>query len=1449
MSNFRTQRWTLILTLSVGMVAACQKAKLPKASDPENKSRTSLVACEDLNLARDAAWTAVFLRKFISCAAIQKNDKQETFDQSLRLIDAVGPEPLQKAMDLLLLRPASFAEDGVYPNLSAVITLMDRGTHDERGLALTGTEDRWNTLQTSLSSVRPRPVLQFLMALEDAGALDGFVAELIAWSDALPAGAISGLAHKVLTDAGTRRDIQQLQRATIDDPIFAERLHKLWQPRFFPWQGQSSGTEDPKTFFGHAQHFWNQASIDQQKRWAHTAAAVLRMGLETQVDELLRRTHDLYDLGRSYALRQTHFLTDLRAVLEQALQTSLKDLQPAMNGLNQIKDNPSYRDAFEEKAGSTYLHELVEDFIWEGGRLQSCPMEFAGMKSQPGLTHPRAILQPLLTPQAACQGRIPLLLYLDETLGLNCRTGVCARGWMTDEVQVDAADLSRLGTFAWSWLEKELRADPYRLKNRQLAYGPIEGETLEQLKIFWHEHLPRTAEELVQVDEKIAQDPRFQALLKKDFLEAWYGLTLQKLNTLADEFHDIWPDAKNPEGWLQKNSDSKLQRVGLGLYAFGTLDDAYARALPVHEAWQKLQADLPGVIDEGNFSQILNPLRELSSQIKSTQVSIKPETEKMTTEWPGGVASHLSYRPDGSPVNQVQPYGADRLVSDAANGWMMLSRYRDQLPLLTAAADPSRAKALEAWIQNQYLTEWSASLQKSLGLGTDDLPLDLFQGQALTREDVRIFTLFAAQNWLGVQPRLPAQTKIARQPETPSLTKDHAPQAFLGIPVLAGSSQAWAGFWAFNSGIFSAEQTTLKTILSRLPQDEAAVKQEFLQAAQTPQIVTQGRLNIIDRDKLTAQQKILVQLQAASSLYKSRGQHQIVPAVGFDAFCANGQGVGECPFTVDSFNTWRRFMEERVLDHFCPFIHNDSFSATFQTRWRDALGFQDSPAQIAQLCAGNQAWRSGSIPAKVWEQNWMMVLQMGRNPQLKSGLQQLPEVIRRLKLKPVSGDYQKFVRFHELTPLWIPVANARLQHREGVYAAFRWHAPGMIDHLMAAYNHEIGDRPFTDAMKKLGRQSSDGANPVFDLIHTITESYQASVKAGDSTAAFILRLADRISQDPLLIQTTSRLLEKPEDPFAGILLAYTFPQAMKVGVFEDFAWDHPSYKLMRLAFQSENRRLMLGLVAAFDRLSPKLWKIYQDAKAGYPDLPTMAVDTEKLLRFIAGVLHSADDQGQLSKLWKDLLRQGLADDALASVIRLVHHLREPLVDLNNAWQPSLLENLDQVMHSTLNASLKLTAWLEKIPADASFDLMLRAWRGMTEGSLQHDGRQFWGLLQDRRLGLGENGIILEQMRDPALRADLRFLLKTLWSLEADQVLAAFDEWEDLAISTQKVLHYFEKNVQWRGTGAISYQYFIKTLDHQMENGQQHLRDQLNLLRNWLQPDPVTQNCQSEDAAC
>jgi hypothetical protein len=1442
MSKART--WLVATLLTLSGISACHKAKLNRAPEPENKSDAARTACAELNLARDAAWTATFLQEFIRCAAIQDETKQETFAHSLRLIESIGLERLQTAMDLLLIEPRKNLTDSrVYPNLSALITLMDRGIHDERGLPLAGTENRWDTLQASLSSVRPRPFFQFLIALEDADALDGFLQELMAFGDALPPAAIAGLTHKVLTDANVRGDLQSLQKETVDDPLFSAGLKKLWEPRFYPWKGEGQGHSEPQTFFGHALHFWKASTDAEQKRWAHSAAAFLRMGLETQRDELLRRTHDLYNLFRSYALRQDHFLTDLRELLHQALNTSLKDLEPAMKGLTQIRDNPSYRDAFEEKAGSTYLHQLVEDFIWEGGRLQSCTLDFAGMKSNPELDRPRHILEPLLTPQAACQGRVPLLLYLDETLGLNCRTGVCGRSWLTDEAQVSAADMKKLGQFAWNWLEKELRADPYRLKNRQLAYGPLDGERLDQLKIFWQEHLPGTVEELLAADEALQADPRFQALLKKDFLESWYGLVLQKLNTLPDEFRDVWPDARNPEGWYQKNSDIKLQRVGLGLYAFGGMEAAAGRALPLDEAWKKLEHDLPGILKPADFSQIISPLRETAGIIKNPNVSIKPETEKITPDWPGSITTHLAFLPNGQIARQITPYALAQLTQETADGWMMLTRFRDQLPLLTASADPSLAKKLESWINDIYLPNWTRALQKELGSAADTLPWDLFERESLSAEDARMFALFAAQNWLGVSSKLPDDSTIASLPLTPTFTKERAPQAFLGLPVLSGSQQTWAGFWAFDSGFFRGTGS-LQDLLKKLPQDAHAVRTEFLEAARHPKVLTQGRLNIIDRDKLSPQHKLLLQLQAVSSVYQSRGQQLIVPAVGFDAFCPEGQGVGSCPFTVKTFASWRRFMEDRVLDHFCPFVSSTEFSADFQKEWRDALGFQDSPAQLAQLCAGRKL-PAGSIPASLWESNWRNVLHMGRSPRLKPALMQLPEAIRRLKVRSVPGDYQKFVRFHELAPLWMPVANARLQHREAVYTAFRWNAPGLIDHVIAAYNHEMGDKVFTDALKKLGRLSSESDNPVFDLINTVTTAYEISVKAQETTLTFLLRLADLISQNPQLIQTTSRLLEKPEDPYAGILLAYTFPQAMKVGVFEDFAWDHPSYKLMRLAFQSENRRLMLGLVAAFDRLSPKLWGMYQDAASGFPDRKVMAHDGDKLLRFTVDALASADGEGMLSSLWRDLFKRSLSDHALLSVIRLTHQLREPWVDLENNWQPSLQSALDGVVHATLEGGLKLIYWLEKMPADQSFDRMQKALRGMTDGLYGRDGSELWRLLQDKRLGLGPDGIIMQQLRDPRLREDLRLVLKAFSDLETEWVLAALDEWEELARSTQKVLHYFEKNVQWRGTGALSYQYFIKTLDHQMQDGLKRLRDQLNLFRTWLRGE----DCEKGNSAC
>jgi hypothetical protein len=1424
--------------------SSCQKTKLSRPPEPEHKSESARAACAELNLARDAAWTANFLHQFISCAAIQKDGQQETFAHSLKLIESMGLERLQKAMDLLLDEPQpASGQTSVHPNLSAFIALLDRGMHDEYGRILPGTEKRWDSLQHSLSAVRPRPFFQFLMALEDAQALDGFIQELIAWSDALPPAALTGLLHRTLTEDSLRRDMQTLQRETLEDPQFSSALAQLWEPRFYPWKGSDPSRSPVASFLGHARHFWEHAALDEQKRWAHTAAAFLRMGLETQADELLRRTQDLYELFRSYALRQAHFLTDLRDLLHQALGTSLKDLEPAMKGLHQIKDNPSYRDAFEEKAGSTYLHELVEDFLWEGGSLQSCSMAWAGMKSQAGLENPRLILQPLLTPQAACQGRVPLLLYLDETLGLNCRTGACARAWMPEETAIEARDLKKLGTLAWDLLEKEVRTDPYRLKNRQLAYGPLEGETLDQLKEFWQSHLPDSVEELVAFDQQLSQDSRFAALLKKDFLESWYGLVLQKLNTLPDEFREIWPDRRNMEGWYQKNSDIKLQRAGLGLYALGSMDQASSRVLPLRSTWSSLEKELPAVIDAANLSEILNPIRDTAGLLKNAAVSIKPETEKISADWPGSISSHLAFLPNGEIHSQVQPYAISKLTEEGADGWMMLTRYRDQLPLLTAAADPTRAKALETWIADQYLPAWAMALQKELGKEALDLPWEFFESETLSREDVRLLTLFAAQNWLGVQARLPADSKIAAKPLTPVLSKEHAPQAFLGMPVLTGSQQSWAGFWAFDSGFFAAADS-LQNLLHQLPNQADAVKEEFLLAARQVQNLTQGRLNVVDREKISPLQKLLLQVQTVSSLYQSRGQHRLVPAVGFEAFCANGQGIGECPFTVKDFASWRRYLEERVLDHFCPFVSGSLFSADFQMQWRDALGFQDSPQSIARICTGRPEL-SLSIPASVWERNWLTLLRMGRNPQLKPALRQLPEAIRRLKIQSVSGDYQKFVRYHALAPLWMPVANARLQHREAVYAAFRWNNPGLIDHVLAAYNHEVGDKAFTDALKRLGRLSAHGNNPVFDLIHMVTETYASSVAANERTLTFLLRLADRISQDPAMIQTTSRLLEKPEDPFAGILLAYTFPQAMKVGVFEDFAWDHPSYKLMRLAFQSENRRLMLGLVAAFDRLAPKLWKIYQDAASVFPDRMTMTRDMEKLFRFAVDAVASADSQGELSQLWRQLLKRAWSDKALTALIRLTHQLREPLLDLKNNWQEPLQTSLDQLLHGTIGGSLRMMTWLEQLPADVSYHLIRSAWLGMAAGLYEQDGTELWHLLQDKRLGLGDDGMMLAQLRNSDFRADARIVFKSLWALENEWILAALEEWEELAVSTQKTLHYFERNVQWRGAGALVFQYFMKTLDHQVQNGQKLLRDQLNLLRTWLHLD----HCERGSAAC
>ncbi|RZA23239.1 MAG: hypothetical protein EOP10_13300, partial [Proteobacteria bacterium] len=686
-TSLRSKVSLLFLTLLLGSMACTKKGRSPSLD-----SERSGGACDQLNIARDAAWTSSFVKGFVSCLSEGSETSRQKFALSLDVLNRLGDQSLQSTLDLF-----QFRSGGLDIFFGLTSSLLDRGAADQ-------SPARWPATQAVLEDTRPFAFAQLLMELKRRDLLTPLLDTLQSADDTLPKGFVETGIRQFLNDDRVKADTILLIKAFLADEkafesfnqfLTAER--KALDPNCTGAACVYPGAAELKSSAQHWLDFWSSLPASQRDRLALAMAQIMKGTLEQEDSIADDRGQRLASLAIESILRSSSVYKQLYEALDVALETPLSSYEPFIQGLSRIKDNPIYLDAFEEKIGSSQLQDLVLEFLWKGGQPMSCSTAFAGVSSGVDPSARTELLKTLLNTSSACGGKAPVLVMLSQYLGSECSDISCSVNLFAEPKE---ADIKPTLNYAFSKISAELLADSFTLYRLGAARSEVSPTLWAELKAEANNR-PFTNVQDIQTFEREMQ-LRHPKVLSMDWLELSLNKSIVQLAEVEQSFKSLYPDRNPVELWFTSKHtkpysevDVNLSRVIFGLYPNGASEQVLAKMFSLDD----LEADWKtshskSQINRRDLAQLLAPLRSMAAFYRNPLASFKPEAEKIILPWVGSNKNLVTFHKNGQKENAGDLLRTSLLFDEGASGLSLLSRYREQVALATASVPAEEAGEL-----------------------------------------------------------------------------------------------------------------------------------------------------------------------------------------------------------------------------------------------------------------------------------------------------------------------------------------------------------------------------------------------------------------------------------------------------------------------------------------------------------------------------------------------------------------------------------------------------------------------------------------------------------------------------------------------------------------------------------------------------------------------------------
>ncbi|MDQ3232052.1 MAG: hypothetical protein M3Q07_09550, partial [Pseudobdellovibrionaceae bacterium] len=1163
------------------------------------KNPDSNQACVNTNLSQ---WelSGTFLHKMLSCASNRSSDGGETLPAMHRLLADLSAEKMQKLIDFALMpNETATTHEERYPYLLAMAGVLDRGLTQGQKQGLNLATERLEHLQPFLLSLDPSRMQKQLSLWSQSGRLESLLAELGVFVQSLEQDSLSAMTREVLEGQnfgphfikvstavlGQDELMGSLDAALSGQPLVAPdaesqaRMLQDWrQPQSVDGPARviatKAGTSAPTTFAQHLDEFnrtLSDAEIQRLSRFLISFWNSYRSLGGEERSSISRRLAGSLEQGLDQQKNTAQWFMAVAQDLSTMPASDLTSISETLGRLLEPSNDPSL-DTLRAKLWSSLMMEQMIQLLTQGGPVPGCSaMTIPGIKdlSATDFAPTYDVLRSLNTPQAACEGLVPLTAMLESlsnvTVGRPCTQESCleltskpndpdqtASYWSDSFVEPDAKILNELVRTILLESKHYLERDRYYLRNIGVANRAVDPALMDQLLERWQKAAPQSLRDMAVWEQSLMQDESLQTLLVSDPIEKLLSLKLERLSSLSQQFHELVPAGTQD---VDKTTNQRVARVFAGVYNQGPLEQALRYKLPatlegsediLNDASFNWPADVKQTFanDRSLFSHFLHRFKNADSIFRNPELGSLVDGADVPVASLGSPARYAGFEEPGRISIQprldnrlIQPLQGIRAVGDDPSGWGLWYQQLTSSGLVSKDLPPEQTGHFQDF-SNQLVqnisadTRWTdllAAEEPQWSQAAPSMNTEFFDVEPYSAADARLIALYYLRHYHKVPFAFPTQA------QTTALPTGGLRGFFSGAALVTNMDADYALFVKLFPDRLGANVGSLEELAAQVltanpdgttlfaPTKISPVTRVGLLAGKYPQLLENSNFQLLSTFNLLG-------------LTKTGPAYYVQPLIGLDEkSCATAEGTpSPCALELRGADVtvrqaaYQSFVAGVVAQNFCPLLATDQFGP--RDVWAQRLQLKPSQATTCNNPSLLEAKVADEVRFPAWLTRRILndVFSMGRQARLKKGLVQIPSALRFYKLA------QQELTAKERSELWLRQArghwsalNAASLSRRQSYAVQFWAAqPNLLNATIDQWQQSIETTSWTDFLARLAQRDGDGTaqDVVHEIMSLVISTQQDSAKAGQSLLEMGFALMDRVSARPDLLEAAGHLI-------------------------------------------------------------------------------------------------------------------------------------------------------------------------------------------------------------------------------------------------------------------------------------------------------------------------------------
>jgi hypothetical protein len=1476
----RCRKSFVVLIITSGLISCTNKKQELKKGEGFAffKNPESNEACMNTNLSQ---WelTGAFLHKMLTCASNRSQDGGETLPATRNLLAELSADKMQKLVDFALMPDdTATTHEERYPYLLAMASILDRGLTEGQKQGLNLSTERLDQLQPFLLSLDPSRLQNQLTLWSQSGRLNELLAELGIFLESLEKDSLSAMSREVLEGQNFGPRFLKVSTAVLQqDPLMssldvalsaqplkvpdaesqARLLHAWRQPQSpdasgaLPELTLTQGTST--TFAGHLDQFTqtlSDAEIEKLSRFLISFWNSYR-GLPTEERSFISRR---LAAGLEQSLDQqknpARWLLALAQDLSSMPASDLNSISETLGRLLEPSNDPTL-DTLRAKLWSSRIMEQMLELLTQGGPVPGCSaLAIPGMKdvSTTDFAPTYEILRTLNTPQAACEGQVPITMALESwsqvAVGRPCADANCleltakpndpeltASYWADPYVEPEPKVLQDLLRTVLLESKQLLERDRYYLKNIGVANRAVDPSTMDKLLELWQKAAPQSLRDLALWEKSLMQEASFQALFTADPIEKLLSLKLERLSSLSHQFHGLVPVGTRD---IDKTTNQRAARVFAGVYNQGPMEQALRYKLPAtvegpEDILQDASFQWPEDVkqtfaaDRSLFSHFLHRFKNADSIFRNPELGSLVDGSDTTMASLGSPARYVGFEQLGQASIQprienrlIQPLQSIRPLGDDPTGWGLWYQQLTSSGLVSKDLPPEQTGNFQEF-SNQLVQNISSDARWTDLLSAEEpkwsqsnpgISSEFFDVEPYTAADARLLALYYLRHYHKLPLAFPTDAQLGALP-TGGLRG-----FFSGAALVSNMDADYALFVKLFPEQLGASVSSLEALGAQalVPTRDGTL---LFPATKVSTVTRVGLLNGKYPQLLGHANFQLLSTFNLLGLTKAGSAYYIQPLIGLDEKSCSGADGKPAPCAMElrgadagiRQNQYQNFVASVIAQNFCPLLATDQFGP--RELWSERLQLKAAESSTCSSLKLTEARVSDEVRFPAWLSRRILndVFSMGRKASLKKGLAQIPAALRFHKLA------QEEMNASERAGLWLRQArghwsslNAASQSRRENYAVQFWAAqPNLLNAAIDQWELGIETTSWTDFLARLAQRNGDGTS--LDIVHEflslVINTQQESAQAGQSLLEMAFVLMERISARPDLLDAAGHIIgnfaSAENYDFAGRDLPYAMT------LFTNFNWNEPGLRFSKFMGQKETIRTWVLLCEYF---SPdEFGRFLKQVQKSSTELGEKSERASLLQRFLKenialGTL-VANEQETLSDRWNSILmawRQAeFGSTFLNDWESLLASLDAPLQTLDGRdthstakilelWLPNILRQGVGLLHlhQQAGSSSEPSFWSK---------MMLNLVQSIDTEPL--GARALSRFLADPRLGFVEGKLWMQAMTDAKYRQPLTDALTSLSSVSEHLWREALVESSELLGRLSKALGYMKQRMVWK----------------------------------------------------